>query len=231
MESVFHWLAIYLPDVPVIYTLGGAGDGSNGFPEWVGEDELLEAWREYVRYVVQRYAGRVQYLEVWNEPDSFYWFIGNTALLVELTRITVEEAAGVMQVISPAFTDQGLQMMEDFQQRGGFDGVDIVGFHLGWLNERRDTAYVKRAKQLAGPKPLWITETNLLTTDPMRAFDLMHAHGADMIAYYSWEMWSYGQAYEGTDYVYMTKEDGSLTNYGEQFIERVGPVQPLRSEP
>ncbi|MCY3304094.1 hypothetical protein ECD84_05505, partial [Acinetobacter pittii] len=46
------------PGVEGLYGMGASGAPAN-----------MEYWRDYVRTLARRYAGRIRYWELWNEPD------------------------------------------------------------------------------------------------------------------------------------------------------------------
>ena len=51
----------------------------------------LDAWREYVRTVADRYRGRIRYWEVWNEPDLGGFNQMSLEEYVQLQKATYEE--------------------------------------------------------------------------------------------------------------------------------------------
>ena len=64
--------------------------GAVGCPP-IFTDEQRTAWANYVRATVSRYKGKVDYFEVWNEPDGIWcWKHGVSA--TELGNFTVETA-------------------------------------------------------------------------------------------------------------------------------------------
>src|SRR5690606_17114006 len=49
------------------YSAGWASSGSNS--RYVNREQYDAAWANYVHRVVNRYKGKVDYWEIWNEPD------------------------------------------------------------------------------------------------------------------------------------------------------------------
>jgi hypothetical protein len=98
------------------------------------EPEELTAWLEFASATIDRYKDRIQYWEVWNEPNHRnYWGAPpNAEDYGNLVRVTVEKIrslhpdakiiAGSTAGISPDFTDK-------FLSRCDPDLIDIVSFH------------------------------------------------------------------------------------------------------
>lgn len=80
VSAIDHYRPQHAPGTPVVYTLlggGGCADDGNttGMPDWVTQENVLEAWREHVRFMAARFRGTIRYWEIANEPDhAFCWF-------------------------------------------------------------------------------------------------------------------------------------------------------------
>jgi hypothetical protein len=134
------------------------------------EPASVEDWRIYVRTIAQRYKGRINTYEIWNEPNDKAFFSGTTAKLVELTceaYRTLKEIDPAIVVVSPAYTgEQNIGKLEEFLAQGGGKCIDVVAYHLYVpLNSpeaipplvERIRQAMKR--QALGHLPLWNTES------------------------------------------------------------------------
>lgn len=80
---------IYMPDAPVPEAVGCV-------PTLYGEN-AVNAWKNYIAELAKRYRGKINYFEIWNEPDcSHFWFPGKIdgkqyAELVDLTGEVIKE--------------------------------------------------------------------------------------------------------------------------------------------
>ena len=105
--------------------------------------EAMSAFLAYVRATVERYKDKIDYWEIWNEPNHRnYW--GATPDGKEYGRLMVQTAkviretdpgckiiGGSMAGIDPAFT-------EDFLSVGGDKAIDIISYHnYGAVPEER----------------------------------------------------------------------------------------------
>ncbi|AKJ31828.1 glycosyl hydrolase [Caldimonas brevitalea] len=211
------------PDAAILYTLGQTpqwasttprvkglyGDGASGAPAH------LEDWRDYVRTLARRYAGKIRYWELWNEPDFEPHYNGSMATMVEMARIAREEikaADPANQLVSPGVTTgQGMRWLDNFLAAGGGKHVDVVGFHWYFDTEpEKLAARIENVRRLManhgiGDKPLWNTEgspgcDSLLyqcksfvptaeqkRSVTARALMVMWAKGVSSFSYYFWE--------------------------------------------
>lgn len=98
------------------------------------EPASIEDWRAYVRTVAQRYKGKINSYEIWNEPNDKAFFSGTTAKLVELTceaYRTLKTVDPAIIVVSPAYTgEQNVGKLEEFLAKGGDKCIDVVAYHL-----------------------------------------------------------------------------------------------------
>jgi hypothetical protein len=85
-----------------------AADPSAGDDRWgpgtASPPADTEAWREYVRALVQRYGARIGAYEVWNEANLQTFWTGTPAQMAELTRIAAEEIGTSAIVLAPSVT-------------------------------------------------------------------------------------------------------------------------------
>ncbi|HWP17909.1 MAG TPA: glycosyl hydrolase [Burkholderiaceae bacterium] len=192
------------PDVQGLY-----GPGSSGMPA------SLEDWRDYVRTLARRYAGRIRYWELWNEPDYQPLFNGTPRDMVEMARVAREELLAAdpqNKLVSPGLTaGQGVPWLNDFLAAGGGAYVDIIGFHWYFntapesLSAKIDNVRTLMAQYGVGDKELWNTEggagcdaliyecSSFVPTAAQhrsvtpRALMIMWARGVSNHNYYFWE--------------------------------------------
>jgi len=146
---------------PSAYKLGNASEPAS-----------MDAWRNYVKTVGNRYKGKVRNYEIWNEPNIKHHYSGSVEKLVEMTceasRIlkTIDPAN---QIISPAATAGArghIDYLISFLELGGKNCIDIVAYHFYVPNGSPEDMVpiirnVKAAMKSSGigEKPLWNTET------------------------------------------------------------------------
>ena len=126
-------------------------------------------WNAFVTAITTRYAGKIKYWELWNEPNATNFWQGTTAQLVTMAQAAypIIKAAHVdNKVLSPA--PQGTNShvwLGTYFAAGGSTVADIVAFH-SYLNGAPEnvvalTANVKTTANqypaLVG-KPVWDTE-------------------------------------------------------------------------
>lgn len=130
-------------------------------------------WRVWVRAVAQRYAGRVRFWEIWNEPDIFF-FTGTTEEYLELLRIASEEIRAAVPravVMTGGFAtlshrDTKTGMLEAVLARHPW--YDAIAYHRhGFFPDFRREIDLQllplRAAAGASAKPLYFTETAMDT--------------------------------------------------------------------
>lgn len=157
-------------------------------------------WAEFVRTFVERYKGRIRFVETWNEPDLLSFANFTPEEYVRLMEIAYKETKKVdpgIQVQSGGFTtfrlDPSATSDPRFMEksvRNGKDFYDIFAFHghgpfhryvinLGNLAEMRTS--------LGDTKPWWANETAISTVHAgeigqaetlFRKFLYSWAHGA-----------------------------------------------------
>jgi hypothetical protein len=128
----------------------------------------VDAWSRYVRAMAERYADRVRYWEVWNEPDIGFWQ-GTLDEYLEILEAAWHEIKAVdpgLQVMSGGMAsyDRNPSFVEGMVARGaGF--LDILAWHRHgtfelFRSEVEGPLGGLRAK-LDPPKPLYFNETGL----------------------------------------------------------------------
>lgn len=114
--------------------------GAVGCPP-ISSDEEKTAWANYVKAVAERYKGKVNYYEVWNEPDGIWcWKHGPNA--TELGEFTVATAKAVKEVrpdakiIGGVVLSRALDFLNTALKTGMADLIDYVSFHEYTADER-----------------------------------------------------------------------------------------------
>ena len=127
--------------------------GAVGCPP-IFTDEEKEAWLNYVKAVVERYKGKVNDFEVWNEPDGKWcWKHGTNA--VELGEFTLVTAKAVKEVNPDAKTIGGvlcrreLNFLNTAFKTGMGEYLDFVSFHEYTHDERNVFEKVESYRALA----------------------------------------------------------------------------------
>jgi hypothetical protein len=130
------------------------------------------AWRDYVRAVAERYKGKIQAYELWNEPTTVSkgQFSGSAQQMVQLSREayqTLKQVDPSIIVVSPSTTGaSGMEWLDQYLKAGGGKYADVIGDHL-YTTPHPPEEIVTLAQQVerimqkdgVGDKPLWDTET------------------------------------------------------------------------
>ncbi len=149
---------IYMPDAPNPTCVGCV-------PTLYGE-EVKEAWVSFVHALARHFKGRVQYYEIWNEPNcSGFWHPNRPngkeyAELVELSGKAIRQAdpnsktgacmAGLLHSIAKE-SEQAMVYVEDFAKALTPGAIDFFSYHVYlWFPEvacAKNFGYVKRILQ------------------------------------------------------------------------------------
>ncbi|MCW7539974.1 hypothetical protein OOT46_19235 [Aquabacterium sp. A7-Y] len=207
----------------ILYTMGqtpqwaSSNPSSNGMygPGANMHPANMNDWRDYVRTIARRYAGKIKFYELWNEPDFSGTYQGSMEKMVEMARIASEEikaADPTAKLVSPGVgVDQGYSFMDRFFQLGGGQYVDYVGWHFYYNSDPEALgSQIQNAREVMRnhglqDKQLWNTEGsyicdrtkhNCSTWDSSyvqkrgvnaRALMMMWGKGIRNFNYYFWE--------------------------------------------
>jgi len=177
-------------------------------PGNAAEPRDIEDWRTYVRTVVQRYKGRIQAYEIWNEPNLKQFWSGNVDQMILLTA----EAARIIRsidpqalLVSPSPTqDRGIAWLSEFLSKGGGTVVDVICYHLYVAPQPPESTFelvsgIRRLMLSAGiaDKPIWNTEAGWFLPKPfppelasayvIREFVVNWAAGVQRVYWYAWD--------------------------------------------
>ena len=115
--------------------------GAVGYPP-IFNDEQKNAWSNYVKATVSRYVGKVNYFEVWNEPDGWScWKHGVNATeygnFVIDTAKAIKEANPDAKIIGGVTWHRELSYLNMAFQTGMCDYIDYLSFHEYTPDERQ----------------------------------------------------------------------------------------------
>jgi hypothetical protein len=243
IEAVLLFRDRHGPGTPVMYTLGGGGERvggrwQGGWPTWfTASTDTMGEWRRFVREVGTRFGGRIRYWEIWNEPDCVCFYVGTVQQLVELTRIASEELRAIdpsHRIVGPAFTDQGLAMMDAFYAAGGGRWVDVVAWHqYNRFPPEADTVRIRAARAIMqkhgiADKPLWTTEGHAVAHPSAsdaailaRTYLTLWLYGVSSFAWYAWDIAQYTplEGHPPTDWVTLTDTSNRIRPAGVAYRE------------
>jgi hypothetical protein len=152
------------------------------------EPANIEDWGSFVRTVVERYRGRIEAYEIWNEPNMRMFWTGSVDELVALTdhacQVIKSTDPAALVVLPSATAETGLLYLDAFLKKGGASCADIVGYHF-YINGRPPEAMAALAKDVRRVlrannvnKPVWNTEAGWDAPKPFPSDDLAAAYVA-----------------------------------------------------
>ncbi len=114
--------------------------GAVGCPP-IHTDEEKAAWNAYVAATVKRYIGKVDYFEVWNEPDGVWcWKHGvsgtELGIFTRETAKTVKEANPDAKVIGGVICHRPIVYLNEAFKTGMGEYLDFISFHEYTHDER-----------------------------------------------------------------------------------------------
>jgi hypothetical protein len=174
---------LVLGQTPAFHVAAGAAPATGREYTGGGATRMpaVAAWRAYVRTVARRYAGRVEALQVWNEPNVAGFWSGTPAQMARLTywaalevRRAERRAGHHLKLVAPSFVARSNTAVLDAYWRQRVRGrrmselVDAVALStypprdLGPEASLRLLEHVRRAvlEHRGVDLPLWNTEVN-----------------------------------------------------------------------
>ena len=120
-------------DCKILYCMGITPTWANSVSNSTLPPDDMTDWDDYVRQVVQRYKGKIQYYEIWNETNVSTFYTGNIEDLVELAQraydiIRQEDPAAM--ILTPNFAFFGLATMAKYFHAGGGVYADAISCHV-----------------------------------------------------------------------------------------------------
>jgi hypothetical protein len=173
--GVYDWKATDL----LMDLLSAHGDADNEFTFFISQEGLaggfwaatpvghvdVGAWTEFVSAFVERYRGRVRYLELFNEPNgqkkpdgSLWWPISNYVAMAKAAYAAIKAIDPGIKVLAPTVTFPsppgtpyptcdsgdlyyGDRWLDCFLGQGGVGTFDVLSFHGYWnAGHSRSTA-------------------------------------------------------------------------------------------
>lgn len=133
--------------------LAGQFLGAVGCPP-IRTEEALTAWRRYVSAAVSHFAGRIEYYEVWNEPEggSTWRPEPNAAEYAAFCRATadaVKSADPAAKIITGAHYEDSMHSFNTEFANGTLAVSDAVSFHSYQYDERKSVMKAKAFRTLA----------------------------------------------------------------------------------
>lgn len=204
-----RFVAAAAPGQAIILTLGQS-------PTWASSDPAratfygpgatappknLDDWTRYIKVIARRYKGRIQYYEVWNEPNDPVFYSGSVAQIAALTKAASDALKAVdpdaKLITAPPYS---AGYLDQYLATGAARYADIIGYHAYATppeEAARQLANVRLvlAKRLLTAKPLWDTEggsgnsatpPEIARTYMARKFLTDLAFGAAHFGWYGW---------------------------------------------
>ena len=155
-----------------------------GVPSWKLPAASLDDYRHYVRFLAERYRGRITAWEIHNEPNGEFWDAPFAAYLEELRAAgpLLHQIDPANTVISAGLVEAGLLAVPAAQRDPYLELLkpenaacyDAFGFHS--YADVASTLYmlniVGEAMKANGTrKPIWITETGFTVVGPKTEAD------------------------------------------------------------
>ena len=202
-----------------------------GGPGAAAPPARMQDWENFVTRVTTRYKGRIHAYEILNEPNLPQFFTGTVsdelAMLRDAYQI-IKKIDPSAVVVSPSFTRDGTQELDQLLQMGGAQYMDAVGFHFYFFPGEPETMQpifdsVKGVLSAHNVnKPIWDTEigfgpTQTFTDENQQAAYFARTilmHWKDHIARAYWYAWDNHR----WAHLWMTEPDNkTLTKAGVAF--------------
>ncbi|TAK96163.1 MAG: hypothetical protein EPO09_06565 [Aquabacterium sp.] len=246
----------------IIYTLGQTPAWASSNPNQTGcaygtgvcAPPTNDAdFKAYVKATAQRYLGKIQYYEIWNEPGWAGFFAGSPAKLASMTAVAKQALKEVdpadtykLRLIGPAVGDI---WMDQYLRAGAGVNLDIFNVHqyISPVTIEADVpagiANAKLMMQAYGLKlPIWNTETgascgdygvlcpaNYAPSDSVlrgvesRSLAVQWANSVSNVDYFFMEGW--GPTWEGL--VQRADPGINCANTGPDYCTPYMPLQPM----
>ncbi len=116
--------------------------GGVGCPPTISEEQIA-AWHRYVEETVRHFEGRIEWWEIWNEPDCNYsWRHKFNPLeyadFARKTAASIRRGSAKAKVIGGSLAIVNLDYVMPLMENGFTDYCDAVTFHVYSSNERYD---------------------------------------------------------------------------------------------
>lgn len=145
------WLCLCYGNV-LYDKLAGKYQGAVGCPP-IRSKKAFEAWLAYVTAAVGHYAGRIEYYEIWNEPEGGWTWrpepdAAEYADFAIKTAKVIKKADRNAKVITGSHYQESLRFFSEEFSRGTLAVSDAVSFHFYGYDERKCLQRAKAIKEL-----------------------------------------------------------------------------------
>jgi len=162
-----------------LFTLGltpqwAAPSQPNTYAGVANVPDNINDYKVFVSTVANRYKGRIQSYEVWNEPDNSQFCTGTPAQVARLEGSlaqAVRPADPAARICTPPISATALgsvQWFDAYLAAGGGRQADVISYHLYNDPAEADIASIKIIRSVLASygldkKPIWNTEAGLLS--------------------------------------------------------------------
>lgn len=215
----------------IVYTFGGTPTWAASQPTQAclygygscSSPRSMTDLSNFAKAVAARYAGKIKYYEIWNEPNSTNYYLGTTSAMVQMAQVIYDavksmDPTAVVLSPCPSWTSEGAPQlwMGSFLAAGGGKYFDITSFHaypgsapaesiIGRVDSMRSTlnqyGYTNR--------PMMVTEggwgqNKYFTTDAQRVaflgryLVLAWAKGLQKMVWYAYDNTGWGTLYSAS---------------------------------
>ncbi|HIE51888.1 MAG TPA: hypothetical protein EYP85_09030 [Armatimonadetes bacterium] len=130
----------------------------------------LEEWGQYVYETVRHYRDRIQWWEVWNEPNVRRFFSGTPEQYADLLRVAYQQAKRanpncyILGCSLAGLDDRALEFAERVFAAGGLNYLDAVSFHP-YQNSPPEEGMPERIERLRALMRQYGREVDLVNTE------------------------------------------------------------------
>ena len=159
-------------NINILGILDYSADWAKSCPEWNCPPRENKLFADYAARVIGRYKNKIKYWEVWNEPDSYTYWVKQDGLksycaLLKEVYIRAKQIDPGCKILNGGLAG-GLANVNKLYDNGAKDYFDILNIHifespLNYNSIKRVTAYPKLAYKIMsrngdGHKKIWVTE-------------------------------------------------------------------------
>lgn len=139
-------------------------------PDWKYPPKDMQDWYDFVYTVVERYKGKINNWELWNEGDNRDFWLGTWSEQLELVKIgakAVKEANPDARTIFGGLTKLELMHVSTIYTSGAAEYIDVINIHYyneTWSSSPTESIYdttkivASIIKKNGGKQELWIAE-------------------------------------------------------------------------
>ncbi|MCL2764389.1 MAG: hypothetical protein FWD40_03815 [Treponema sp.] len=131
--------------------------------------ENVPDFLNFLEITVNRYKGKVDAWQIWNEPNWIYWKGPNKEFyeLIRLSNQRIRETDPDAYIVGGGFWRNPKNFIREMHRAGAFENIDAVSFHPYATTPRGSTNiyddFVKLMAELNFTGDIWITEVGYPT--------------------------------------------------------------------